>query len=83
MRLVEFTEGAFELQWQWLPYWMAVHPTLRQDVETELHDIVILNPITAPEAKLDALSDAAARILKRRFGDIPGATEVIDAIRGC
>lgn len=77
MRLVQLQEGALELQWTWLPFWIACNPNLRAEVEAELRDVMLLNGATASDIDLDGLSAHALKTLKTRY---PAAAPVLDAI---
>jgi hypothetical protein len=77
MKLIQIHEGVLELQWTWLPYWIACQPGTRAAVERELQDAVLLNGATSSAPDLEALSTFALASLKRKF---PDAAAVLDAI---
>lgn len=81
MRLVHIREGALEIRWTWLPYWLAVNPRLATLVERELHDAVLLCGATTSEADLDAMHRWVARRLSALFPAFPGLQEHLDSLR--
>lgn len=76
MRLLEVREGALELQWTWLPYWIACQPGVRAAVERRLQEVAAA-ATTDAGPDLEALSAVAVAELKQMF---PVAAAVIDAI---
>lgn len=77
MKLVQLRQGVFDLQWAWLPFWMGVDVSLRNEVERELQDVLLLNGATLTEQDADLLSDHVLKILKRRK---PEAAEYLDRL---
>ncbi len=67
MRLVDLRDGALELRWTWLPYWIAAGPTLQGEVETILRDAVIINGMPPNEDSLSRIEAFVVRLLTRRF----------------
>lgn len=81
MRLIHLRDGALELRWTWLPYWLAVNPKLKTLVERELHDAVLLCGVTTSVADLDAMHDWVRERLCGLFPDFPGLREHLDGLR--
>lgn len=79
MKLFHLRQGVLELQWAWLPYWLAANPNLRTEVEREVQDALLLNGITLTEPDADLLSEYALKILKKKA---PGAAEYLDLLFG-
>lgn len=79
MRLVDLNEGRLELRWTWLPYWIAVGPALKIEIETLLHDAVILNGLPPTVESLESISRFVCQQLARRFA-IPGLEAYLSAI---
>lgn len=72
MRFVDLVDGALELRWTWLPYWMSINPVLVKEVEEEIFDLVKLNGTTNSEEDLDAVHRKACKLLADRFPAFPG-----------
>lgn len=81
MRLVQMRDGALEIRWTWLPYWLAVNPKLKTTVERELRDAVLLGGVTTSPADLDGCHDFVARRLSALFPAFPGLREHLDGLR--
>lgn len=81
MRLVQLRDGALEIRWTWLPYWLAVNPRLKQTVEREMRDASLLCGVTTSPADLDGLHAFVARRLQELFPAFPGLRAFLDAIR--
>ena len=79
MRLVVVVDGAPELRWTWLPYWLAQSPALKRDVERLIQDAVVLNSVELTEEGLDRLSEFACKVLCRRF-KIPALHTLLSAM---
>lgn len=73
MKLIQIHEGVLELQWAWLPYWIACQSGVRADVERRLQ--ASLQATAEPDT--EALGAEALLYLKQRF---PDAATVLDAI---
>ena len=78
MKLIANNDGVLELQWAWLPYWMASNPQLRSELERDVRDRMLLNAISI--AEIDLLHNYALDALRNRFANVPGAVAVIEAI---
>lgn len=81
MRLVQLRDGALEIRWTWLPYWLAVNPRLKQTVEREMRDASLLCGATTSEADLDGLHEFVLRRLHQLFPAFPGLREHLDSLR--
>lgn len=81
MRLVHFRDGALEIRWTWLPYWLAVNPALKTRVETELRDAVLLCGVTTSPADLDAMHDWVCARLCALFPAFEGLGEYLGGLR--
>jgi hypothetical protein len=81
MRLVQLRDGALEIRWTWLPYWLAVNPKLKTLVEREMRDAALLGGVTTSEADLDGLHDFVLRRLSALFPAFPGLREHLDGLR--
>lgn len=82
MRIVELIDGAFELRWTWLPFWLATNPKLKHVLEGELKALVALNGVTASEADLEAMHRHVLVRLKTMFPDVTGLDAYLDGLRG-
>lgn len=82
MRLVELIDGAVELRWTWLPYWLGANSRLRAELETELRDIALLNGLTESDEDLDALNRTFCRRIQARFPAFPGLGAALSALSG-
>ena len=80
MRLVQFQEGMLEIRWTWLPYWLAVNPKLKLEVEREMKDAVLLNGLTPSDEDLDALHTYVRDRFTKTFPAFPGLGAYLDAI---
>jgi len=82
MRLVQIRDGALEIRWTWLPYWLAVNPALKTTLEREMRDNVLLGGVTTSEADLDALHRFVMRRLGALFPAFPGLEGYLDGLQG-
>lgn len=80
MRLVQIRDGALEIRWTWLPYWLAVNPRLKTELERELHDAVLLCGVTTAAHDLDAMHEWVIRRLQLLFPAFPGLQAYLDGI---
>lgn len=80
MRLVELIDGAVELRWTWLPYWLGANQRLRTELEAELRDVALLNGLTESPTDLDALSRTLCRRIQARFPGFPGLGDALTAL---
>ena len=80
MRLVQIRGGQLELRWTWLPYWLAVNPKMKSELERELRDAVLLGGVTTSEKDLDALHAFARRRIEKTFPGFPGIGAYLDGL---
>jgi hypothetical protein len=71
MRLVDNIDGALQVRFTWLPYWLASNRGLMFGLETWVRDVAVLNAVTTDERDLDALNALVVDHLEARF-QIPG-----------
>lgn len=81
MRFVELIDGAFEVRWMWLPFWLATNPKLKQSLEGEMKALVALNGITDSEEDLEQMHKHVVRRLKELFPDVTGLDVYLDGLR--
>jgi hypothetical protein len=82
VRLVELIDGAVELRWTWLPYWLGANAKLRTELEAELRDIALLNGLTESPEDLDALNRTLCRRIQARFPAFQGLGAALGALSG-
>jgi hypothetical protein len=80
MKLVELIEGAVELRWSWLPYWLGANQRLRAELEVELRDVALINGLTTSAEDLSALSRVACRRIQVRFPGLVGLEQALLAL---
>lgn len=80
MRYVHLVDGAFELRWTWLPFWLATNPRLRVSLEGELKTLVLLNGVTDAEADLTALDNYIFRRLQEMFPEVKGLGQYLEGL---
>lgn len=80
MRLVQLRGGVLEIRWTWLPFWLAVNPKLKADLEREMRDAVLMCGVTTKDEDLDRLHDWAVKRLGAWF-PFPGIALYLDAIK--
>ena len=81
MRLVHLRDGALEIRWTWLPYWLAMNPKLKLVIEREMRDACLLQGMTTAEADLDDLHSFVVRRLRSLFPAFVGLETYLDAIQ--
>ena len=81
MRFVELIDGAFEVRWSWLPFWLATNPKLKASLEGELKTIVALNGVTDTDADLDLLHRHVVRRLQELFPGFKSLDIFLDGLR--
>jgi hypothetical protein len=75
VRLLTFEAGHPKLRWTWLPYWLGSNARLRQELESELRDIMLLTGRTEEQA--DALEAILLRRIQARFPALDGLLAVL------
>jgi len=81
MRLVQIRDGALEVRWTWLPYWLAANPKVTGTIERELKDSVLLCGVTDSEADLDAMHKWVVRRIASLFPSFEGLDGYLDGIQ--
>lgn len=81
MKLVQYRDDVLEVRWTWLPYWLAVNPKLKNDVDRELRDIVLINGMTNSEEDLLALHAYVATKLANLFPSFEGLGPYLDNLK--
>lgn len=81
MRLLTF-EGKLspKVRWTWLPYWLGSNARLRQELESELRDIMLLTGRTEEQA--EALDAILIRRIQARFPALKGLLGVLRSYQG-
>lgn len=80
MRLVDMVDGALEVRWTWLPYWMAINPVVVREVEEEIFDTVKLNGTTNSDADLDLLHARACEVLAKKYSAFSGLSDYLKGL---
>jgi len=81
MRLVQVRDGVLEVRWTWLPYWLAVNPKLKSEIEREMRDAVLLGGVTAEDSDLDGLHIFVRDRLSGLFPAFKGLRDYLDALK--
>lgn len=81
MRFVEFKDGVLEIRWTWLPFWLATHPKLRNELEQEVLIGISLGGMTNAAEDMDALHDYVVKRFGEMFPSHPGLTEYLDGLK--
>lgn len=81
MNFVEVIDGAFEIRWTWLPFWLATNPKLKQSLEGELKVVVALNGLTDSPEDLARLHRHLLRRLQELFPAIKQLDTFLDGLR--
>lgn len=81
MRIVELVDGAFELRWTWLPFWLATNPKLKQTLEGEMKTLVALNGVTDSDEDLELMHQHIVRRLRESFPDVRGLDTYLEGLR--
>lgn len=81
MNLVEVVDGAFELRWTWLPYWLATNGKLKQELETELKAAVASKEITDHPAHLAHLHNLVCKLIQSRFPQMEGLETALMSLK--
>jgi len=80
VRLVEVIDGALELRWTWLPYWLATNGRLKKELDEEIRNAALVNAtLTSPE-HLDGLHAFVCRRIQARFPQMPGLYDALKAL---
>jgi len=81
MRLVQIRDGALEIRWTWLPYWLAVNPRLKTELERELRDAVLLQGVTTADHDLEAMHEWVLVRLQALFPAFPGLKDYLAGLQ--
>lgn len=80
MRLLTFEGLQPKIRWTWLPYWLGSNPRLRQELELEVRDIMLLTG-RSPE-HVDILEQKLFQRIQARFPALDGLLGVLQSYRG-
>lgn len=72
-------QGALEIRWTWLPYWLAAGPKLHGELQSLMRDTVLLNGLPPTEESLDLIEEFLLREIGKRF-KIPGLVDFLRAL---
>jgi hypothetical protein len=81
VRLVQDQDGVLEISWTWLPFWLAVNPKLKEQVEREMRDGCLMGGVTNSEEDMDALHDFVVMRLQELFPSYGGLSEYLDGLK--
>ena len=81
MKLVEIVDGAFEIRWTWLPFWLATNPKLEQNLEGELKTLVALNGLTDSPDDIQLLHRHVVTRLQALFPSLHGLDAFLDGLQ--
>ena len=79
MTFVEIIDGALELRWTWLPYWLATNGKLKQEIEDELRAAVSSNLLTDDPARMAELHSLVCKRIQERFPEMLGLEDALKA----
>lgn len=74
-------DGAFEIRWTWLPFWLATNPKLKQTLEGEMKAIVALNGIRNVDEDLEKMHRHVLRRITQLFPEMKGLDQFLDGMR--
>jgi hypothetical protein len=80
MRFAELIDGALEIRWTWLPYWIAINPALIREVEEEVFDAVKLNGATNSASDMNALHKLTCEAIGRRLPTFTGLSVFLEGL---
>jgi len=81
VKFVQDNDGCLEITWSWLPFWLAVNPKLKEQVERELRDGVLMGGVTNSPEDMDAMHDFVVRRLQELFPSHVGLAEYLDGLK--
>lgn len=80
MRLVVSPEdGVVELNYTWLPVWIGINTSLKNDLEKAIGDQLVGKPLT--EESLDEAHDMVVDFFVQRFPQMKGLRDYLDALK--
>ncbi len=80
MKFIELIDGAFEIRWTWLPFWLATNPKLKTTLEGEMKAIIALNGVQDSEGDLELLHKHVVRRLQEMFPEMKGLDAFLDGL---
>jgi hypothetical protein len=80
VRLVEVIDGALELRWTWLPYWLATNGRLKKELDEEIRAAALMNAALMSPEHLDGLHAFVCRRIQARFPQMLGLYDALKAI---
>lgn len=81
MKFVELIDGAFEIRWTWLPFWLATNPKLKTTLEGEMKTLIALNGVQDSEEDLAMLHRHVVHRLQEMFPAMSGLDVFLDGLR--
>lgn len=81
MKFIELIDGAFEIRWTWLPFWLATNPKLKTSLEGEMKTLIALNGIRDSEEDLAMLHRHVVSRLQEMFPEMVGLDVFLDGLR--
>lgn len=81
MKFVELIDGAFEIRWTWLPFWLATNPKLKTTLEGEMKALIALNGVRDTEDDLELLHKHAVKRLQEMFPEMKGLDSFLDSLK--
>lgn len=81
MKIVDLIDGAFEVRWTWLPFWLATNPKLKMQLEGEMKAIVALNGIRNIDEDLEAMHRHVLRRIQQFFPEMKGLDQFLDGLK--
>jgi len=80
MRLLVLTEpGVLELNYTWLPVWIGINTSLKNDLEKDLQEKFIGREVG--EGALDEMNEAVIDWLVKRFPQVEGLRDYLDGLK--
>lgn len=81
MKFIELIDGAFEIRWTWLPFWLATNPKLKTSLEGEMKALIALNGVQDSEEDLAMLHRHVVKRLQEMFPEMRGLDVFLDGLR--
>lgn len=80
MLLVADRDGVLEVNWSWLPFWLAINPYVKTILEVELKEFSLQNQMTNAEGDMLRLHTFLVRRIAETFPDHKGLDLYLSAI---
>ncbi len=80
MKFIELIDGAFEIRWTWLPFWLATNPKLKTSLEGEMKALIAMNGVRDTEEDLDLLHKHVVRRLQEMFPEMKGLDTFLNGL---